>query len=188
MARATRYAGRETHRARLLAVGLWGFAAACASMGPPPGGPFDEDPPVLLAVAPDSGTTVEGFDDDVEFQFDEIVSEQGLDRLFSISPRHEETKVSWKRSRITVTTKCPHVRRRSQCRECGGRAFCAHGGLRRQCRECVECGHGKVRAVCAENGGAEVWQLSDDDLMALAEERNLRTKGKTRQQLINDLR
>ena len=38
------------------------------------------------------------------------------------------------------------------------------------------------------NGAAQVWQLSDDDLMALAAERNLRTKGKTRQQLINELR
>ena len=102
MAGAARYAGRETHRARLLAVPLWGLAAACASMQPPPGGPPDEDPPLLLEMVPDSGTTVEGFDDDVEFQFNEVLSEQGLDRLFSISPRHEEIRVGWKRSRITV--------------------------------------------------------------------------------------
>ena len=71
-------------------------------MQPPPGGPPDEDPPVLLEIVPDSGTTVEGFDDVVEFQFDEVLTEQGLDRLFSISPRHEEIRVGWKRSRITV--------------------------------------------------------------------------------------
>jgi len=35
---------------------------------------------------------------------------------------------------------------------------------------------------------AQAWQMSDDDLMALATERNLPTKGKTRQQLINELR
>ncbi len=102
MARAARYAGGKTRLARLLAVSPWGLAAACASMQPPPGGPPDEDPPILLAIVPDSGTTVEGFDDDVEFQFDEVLTERGLDRLFLISPRHEEISVSWKRSRITV--------------------------------------------------------------------------------------
>ncbi|MCZ6917834.1 MAG: Ig-like domain-containing protein [Gemmatimonadetes bacterium] len=102
MARAARYAGGKTRLARLLAVLPLGLAPACASMQAPPGGPPDEDPPILLAIVPDSGATVEGFDDAVEFQFDEVLTEQGLDRLFVISPRHEEIRVSWKRSRITV--------------------------------------------------------------------------------------
>ena len=38
------------------------------------------------------------------------------------------------------------------------------------------------------NGSVQAWQMSDDDLMALAAERNVRTDGKTRQQLINELR
>ena len=50
-----------------IAVGLVG---ACASMQAPPGGPPDPDPPVLLAITPDSGAELPDFDDDVEFQFD----------------------------------------------------------------------------------------------------------------------
>jgi hypothetical protein len=71
-------------------------------MQPPPGAPYDPDPPVLLAATPDSGSVVGAFDDDVEFQFDEVIAEAGLDRLVAISPRHEELSVSWKRQRFTV--------------------------------------------------------------------------------------
>jgi hypothetical protein len=74
-------------------------------MEEPPGGPPDFASPVILTITPDSGAVLDGFGDEVEFQFDEVISESsggGLEQLFRISPRHEETKVSWKRKRLTV--------------------------------------------------------------------------------------
>ena len=102
MARAAGHAGRQAALAGLLGGLAVGLVGACASMQPPPGAPYDPDPPVLLAATPDSGSVVGEFDDDVEFQFDEVIAERGLDRLVTISPRHEELSVSWKRQRFTV--------------------------------------------------------------------------------------
>ncbi len=106
MAGSARYAGGQAALTRLLGPFLGGavvgLAGACASMQAPPGAPFDPDPPILLSATPDSGTVVTGFDDVVEFQFDEVIAEQGLERLVTISPRHDELRVSWKRRRFTV--------------------------------------------------------------------------------------
>ncbi len=102
MARAARYAGRQAALIGLLGgVGI-GIVGACASMQPPPGAPFEADAPVLLSTSPDSGAVIADFDDDVEFQFDEVITEQGLEALVAISPRHDELSVSWKRRRFTV--------------------------------------------------------------------------------------
>ncbi len=102
MARAARYAGRHAALIGLLGgVGI-GIVGACASMQPPPGAPFDAEAPVLLSASPDSGAVIADFDDDVEFQFDEVITEQGLEALVTISPRHDELSVSWKRRRFTV--------------------------------------------------------------------------------------
>lgn len=85
---------------------------SCARMEPPPGGPPDTAPPRLIATLPDSLALVPGFDDDVEFRFDEVISEGGspsqgtgtgdLERLVILSPSAEVPDVSWRRSRITV--------------------------------------------------------------------------------------
>ena len=90
-----------------LATGL-----ACASIAPPPGGPTDRLPPRLVAVVPDTMAVLADFDDEVEFQFDEVVAEGGtpnfglgtgdLERLIILSPDSQVPSVSWKRSRITV--------------------------------------------------------------------------------------
>jgi hypothetical protein len=51
---------------------------------------------------------LDGFDDDLEFQFDEVIDERsgnGLDKLILLSPVTEEVSVSWKRTRITVKPK-----------------------------------------------------------------------------------
>ncbi len=84
---------------------LTALAAACATVQQPPGGPFDASPPVLLHVIPDSGTVATDFDDDVEFQFDEVIDERSggnLANLINVSPRHDDVRVSWKRNRVTV--------------------------------------------------------------------------------------
>ena len=80
--------------------------AACASAGPPPGGPEDHSPPQIVSSRPDSGQ-VNAKVKEVQFQFDEVVSDRptgaaSLDRMFLISPRNGEPRVSWHRSRISV--------------------------------------------------------------------------------------
>ncbi len=85
---------------------------SCARMEPPPGGPPDRTPPRLIAVRPDSMARIPGFKGQVEFQFDEVVSEGGtpstgqgtgdLEKLIILSPSDRVPQVSWKRSRITV--------------------------------------------------------------------------------------
>ena len=91
---------------RPAAVALLLALAACASPGPPPGGPEDPDPPELVAVTPDTmatGTSPRA----VVFRFNEVVSErpQGattLGGLFLISPRDGAPDVDWNRTALTV--------------------------------------------------------------------------------------
>jgi hypothetical protein len=84
---------------------------ACARIEPPPGGPPDAEAPRLIATRPDSMASLENFDGQVEFVFDEVVSEGGgtqrrgegeLDRLVILSPTTGPAKVDWHRTRITV--------------------------------------------------------------------------------------
>ena len=87
-------------------------AVACAKIAPPPGGPPDALAPVMVGTRPDSMGIFPGFDGDVEFQFDETVSEgsmpnlgQGngdLEKLIILSPDTQVPRVSWERSRISV--------------------------------------------------------------------------------------
>jgi hypothetical protein len=94
-----------------LAVGL---LAGCARMAPPPGGPPDGTPPVLLGTVPDSVRVLDGFDGWVEFQFDEVISEGAqpnfgfgngeLEKLILLSPAPDSVvpRVQWRRDRLLV--------------------------------------------------------------------------------------
>lgn len=85
---------------------------ACAKMGPPPGGAPDKVAPKLLATVPESTGVYPNWKSDVEFRFDEIVSEGGspnwglgtgdLEKLILLSPSSKVPVIHWKRSRITV--------------------------------------------------------------------------------------
>ncbi len=85
---------------------------ACAKMGAPPGGPPDKVPPKLLATVPESVGVYPGWKHDVEFRFDEIISEgsspnQGLgtgdlEKLILLSPSSKVPVIHWHRNRITV--------------------------------------------------------------------------------------
>ena len=85
---------------------------ACAKIEPPPGGPRDLLPPGLVATVPDSLAVLPDFSGDVEFIFNETVSEGNspnmglgtgdLERLVILSPTTRIPKVHWKRSRVTV--------------------------------------------------------------------------------------
>lgn len=95
-------AAADPRRQAAFAGLLTALAVACATVQQPPGGPPDPNPPVLLGVTPDSGVAVVGFDDEVIFEFDEVLTESGLDNLFTVSPRHREIRVSWKRKRVGI--------------------------------------------------------------------------------------
>jgi hypothetical protein len=85
---------------------------ACARMEPPPGGPPDAAPPQLVRTSPDSFESLPDFSGDVEFLFDEVITEgsspnQGtgsgdLEKLVILSPTKEVPEVRWRRNRITV--------------------------------------------------------------------------------------
>jgi hypothetical protein len=79
---------------------------ACASQGDPPGGPPDAVPPVVVAIAPESGA-VNVRPDRVEFRFDEVVSERpsgapSLEQAVLISPTDGLPRVDWRRRSIAV--------------------------------------------------------------------------------------
>ncbi|HWA17309.1 MAG TPA: carboxypeptidase-like regulatory domain-containing protein [Gemmatimonadales bacterium] len=86
--------------------------AACARIGSPPGGAEDKVPPKLLATVPDSTGIYPGWKSDVEFKFDEVISEGGqpnmglgtgdIEKLVLLSPSKGIPVVRWKRDRITV--------------------------------------------------------------------------------------
>ena len=56
---------------------------ACAKIAPPPGGPPDAAPPVLVATRPDSTGVYPDFQGNAEFIFDETVSEGGSPNMGS---------------------------------------------------------------------------------------------------------
>ena len=58
-----------------------------------------------------------------------------------------------------VRPKCPHGKRRAQCKECGGSSICEHRKRRAVCKECGGssiCEHRKRRAECKECGGSQI--------------------------------
>lgn len=85
---------------------------ACAKIEPPPGGPPDITPPQLIATRPDSLAQLRDFSGNVEFRFDEVVSEGGtpnqgtgtgdLEKLIILSPTTRVPDVGWHRKHITV--------------------------------------------------------------------------------------
>lgn len=97
-----------------LAVRLAAAAAvlACANIEAPPGGPPDQSPPIIVRTVPESLGVYPGFDDRVEFVFNEVVAEGQspnlglgsgtLERLIVLSPTDRVPKVSWRHNRVTV--------------------------------------------------------------------------------------
>jgi hypothetical protein len=97
-------------RALLALLGL--AAISCARIEPPPGGPPDTKPPVLVSITPESLSVNPNFDGNVNFIFSEVVSEGGnpsqgygtgdLEKLVLLSPTNKIPVVQWHRSRISV--------------------------------------------------------------------------------------
>ena len=60
-----------------------------------------------------------------------------------------------------IITKCPHGKRKSRCKECGGSEYCEHGKNKYNCKECGGsgiCEHNKIRSRCKECGGGSICQ------------------------------
>ncbi len=89
-----------------------GVITACARIGSPSGGPEDKAPPMLMATVPESTGSYPAWKRDVEFKFDEVISEGGspsqgfgtgdLEKLILLSPSKGVPVIHWKRDRITV--------------------------------------------------------------------------------------
>src|SRR5213592_1773867 len=118
MARSARRPGRQAQVTRLLLAGGAAGAAlllACASVGTPPGGPPDKEPPKILQVKPESGAVVPNWKSSVVIQYDGVIDEMpgsgsagsmsGLAKQILLSPVRGAVKVDWHRSSISVKPK-----------------------------------------------------------------------------------
>ena len=106
MTAARRRAGALKFAAASVAACAVACAAGCASPGAPPGGPPDHEPPVILAVNPDSGA-INVKAKDVTVRFNEVVSERpragnDLGALIVLSPSDGPARVDWGRTTLTV--------------------------------------------------------------------------------------
>src|SRR2546426_6250916 len=111
MARSARRPGRQAQVTGLLLA----LSLACASVGTPPGGPPDKEPPKIVHVKPESGAVVPNLSADAVIQFDEVIDEMagggasggggGLDRLVLLSPVAGAVKVNWHRSSVSIKPK-----------------------------------------------------------------------------------
>jgi len=58
---------------------------------------------------------------------------------------------------IRKSYKCPHNRKKSECKECGGSSICEHNRRKIQCKECGGsqiCVHNRIKSQCKECGGS----------------------------------
>ena len=105
--REARGPARRLARLARLALAAWA-AGSCASMGDPPGGPPDREPPLVARVTPDSGATLNTPPREAEVLFSEVVSERvaapkpDIGTAVLLSPVHGPVEVVWHRNRLTV--------------------------------------------------------------------------------------
>ena len=67
---------------------------SCAYVAAPPGGPPDSIPPIVVLVEPDSFTVNPGFDADVRFEFQESISERGIEGSVVLYPFEARPRVN----------------------------------------------------------------------------------------------
>jgi len=115
MARSARRPGRQAQVTRLLVAAGAALLLACASVGTPPGGPPDKEPPKIVQVKPESGAVVPNWKSSVVIQYDNVIDEMagsggagsvsGLAKQILLSPVQGPVKVDWHRSSISVKPK-----------------------------------------------------------------------------------
>ncbi|HEX8245925.1 MAG TPA: Ig-like domain-containing protein, partial [Longimicrobium sp.] len=89
--------------ARLAAGAALAAAAACAHVEAPPGGEQDQAPPQLESTRPDTFARLRSYLGPVVFQYDEGLSEKGVDTLVTVSPRTSAVVVDKGGSRLNVS-------------------------------------------------------------------------------------
>ena len=98
-------------------------------------------------------------DEDVEVEVTEHASSKGTKRKRASKTKGPcEHGVKYP-SNCKVCSACPHGKKRSRCKECGGASICEHGRQRHLCKECGGaslCEHGRQRSRCKECGGSEI--------------------------------
>ena len=70
--------------------------------------------------------------------------------------RREEDGATGGSARKKPRSLCPHQRKRSACKECGGAGICPHQRRRGRCKECGGagiCQHQRIRSRCKECWG-----------------------------------
>lgn len=97
---------REAARRLSAVLAVLAGAVACANQGPPPGGPPDVEPPLIVSVSPTTMSTTPKVGS-VRLKFNEVISEtpkgvRNLSDLVFISPRSGEPRVSWGRTQIDI--------------------------------------------------------------------------------------
>ena len=73
--------------------------------------------------------------------------------------RREEADTAGGAAHKKPRSVCPHQRRKSTCKECGGASICQHQRIRSKCKECGGagiCQHQRRRSDCKECGGASI--------------------------------
>jgi len=104
---------REARRAELrlgraARATLAAVAVACASAGDPPGGPPDEDPPVVTSIAPDSGSVASALPSEALVHLSEVVNERvasprpNISSAVLLSPVKGPVRVTWRRDHISI--------------------------------------------------------------------------------------
>lgn len=89
-------------RGRLPILALLLFAAACAEVGRPPGGPIDDIAPVLATVSPGSLATGVARDAPLRFEFSESIDRRRFTRSLIIVPDRELTSPEFDGTGVSV--------------------------------------------------------------------------------------
>ncbi|HEX2208313.1 MAG TPA: Ig-like domain-containing protein, partial [Longimicrobium sp.] len=78
----------------LLAAAAMAAAPGCAHIEAPTGGPVDSIAPVLVSIRPDTNAVLQSLIGPVVFEFDETLSEEGVEDAVTLSPRSGRVQVS----------------------------------------------------------------------------------------------
>jgi hypothetical protein len=103
MQAGTRPVGGGVRASGAAAAALLVAVAGCAREFAPPGGIEDRTPPRVVSINPEPFAVTPGFRGAVVFQFDERISERGLEDAVIVTPITGEVRVRHGRSAVSVT-------------------------------------------------------------------------------------